>query len=79
MEKERVERMLALARRKREQGISESEQRLLDAMRQEYLRDFREGFARQLDNVYIEQPDGSYQKLRRKADADDAEDIEEDQ
>lgn len=68
MTKDRVEQMLALARRKREGGLNDSELTLLDALRQEYLRDFREGLAQQLDQVYLEQEDGSYRKLQKKQD-----------
>ncbi len=66
MDKERVQWMLELGRRKREEGLSEGEAQELDALRQEYLKDFREGFQQQLDNVYIEQEDGTYQKLEKK-------------
>lgn len=79
MDRERVEEMLTLARLKRTEGISESGQKRLDALRQEYLRDFREGFARQLEQVYIQQPDGSYQKLRRREDADDVIDADDEE
>ncbi len=66
MDKARVELMLSLARRKREEGISDEEQLELDALRQEYLSDFRDGFKQQLDMVYLQQEDGSYQKLQKK-------------
>lgn len=58
--------MLALARKKREQGITQEEARELDALRQEYLHHFRKGFQQQLDMVRVEQEDGSYLPLRRK-------------
>jgi uncharacterized protein YnzC (UPF0291/DUF896 family) len=67
MEKEIVERMLALARKKREEGpLTEQEGLELTALRQQYLEDFRKGFQQQLDNVYVQQEDGSYQKLQKK-------------
>lgn len=66
MTKDRVERMLGLARLKREGCLSDAELSELQALRQEYLRDFREGFARQLEQVYLEQEDGSYKKLEKK-------------
>lgn len=66
MDKERVSYMLSLARKKREQGISSAEQVELDDLRREYLTDFREGFSQQLDNVYLQQEDGSYVKLQKK-------------
>lgn len=68
MDKERVQAMLALARRKREEGLSAQELEELDALRQEYLRHFRAGFRQQLDMVRVEQEDGSYLPLRKKSD-----------
>ncbi|MHC1785685.1 MAG: DUF896 domain-containing protein [Christensenellales bacterium] len=66
MDKERVALMLALARKKREASLEDHEQAQLDAMRQEYLADFRAGFKQQLDQVYIQQEDGSFEKLPQK-------------
>ena len=69
MEKDRVAYMLSLAKKKRESTISDAELLVLDELRREYLSDFREGFKQQLDQVYLQQDDGSYQKLIKK-DAD---------
>ena len=66
MDRETVAHMLALARRKRESTISRQESLELADLRQAYLADFRAGFSQQLDNIYVEQPDGSYQKLPQK-------------
>jgi len=70
MDKERVNYMLSLSRKKREQGITSAEQIELDDLRREYLADFRQGFQQQLDNVYLEQEDGSYKKLEKKQSPD---------
>jgi len=69
MEKDRVAYMLSLAKKKRESTISDAELILLEDLRREYLSDFREGFKQQLDQVYVQQDDGSYEKLKKK-DAD---------
>lgn len=69
MEKDRVAYMLSLAKKKRESTISDAELILLEDLRREYLSDFREGFKQQLDQVYVQQDDGSYEKLKMK-DAD---------
>ena len=69
MEKNRVAYMLSLAKKKRESTISDAELILLEDLRREYLSDFREGFKQQLDQVYVQQDDGSYEKLKKK-DAD---------
>jgi len=70
MDKERVDYMLSLSRKKREQGITSAEQIELDDLRREYLADFRQGFQQQLDNVYLQQEDGSYKKLEKKQSPD---------
>ena len=69
MEKDRVAYMLSLAKKKRESTISDAELVLLEDLRREYLSDFRQGFKQQLDQVYVQQDDGSYEKLKKK-DAD---------
>ena len=69
MEKDHVAYMLSLAKKKRESTISDAELILLEDLRREYLSDFREGFKQQLDQVYVQQDDGSYEKLKKK-DAD---------
>lgn len=66
MEKDRVAYMLELAKKKREGTISDAELLLLSDLRIEYLSDFRDGFKQQLEKVYLQQEDGSYQKLRKK-------------
>ena len=67
MEKDRVAYMLSLAKKKRESTISDDELVLLEDLRREYLSDFREGFKQQLDQVYVQQDDGSYEKLKKKS------------
>ncbi len=66
MDKDTVAHMLSLARKKRESALSEQEILELTELRQAYLSDFRAGFRQQLDNIYVEQHDGSYQKLQQK-------------
>lgn len=66
MEKDRVAYMLSLAKKSRESTISDAELLVLEDLRKEYLSDFREGFKQQLDYVYLQQEDGTYQKLQKK-------------
>lgn len=70
MDKERVQHMLALGKKKQEGCLSEEELQELTALRQEYLADFRRGFKQQLNHVYIEQEDGSYKQLQQKSTID---------
>ena len=73
MDKERVAYMLSLSRKKREQSLSSAELIELEDLRREYLADFRDGFRQQLDNVYLQQEDGSYKKLEKKQTPDNKE------
>ena len=66
MDKETVRHMLSLARKQRESSLSGEEALELAALRKAYMDDFRAGFKQQLDQIYVEQDDGSYQKLQQK-------------
>ena len=73
MDKDRVTYMLSLSKKKREDAISNAELTELEDLRREYLAAFREGFLQQLDNVYVQQEDGSHKKLEKKSPADNQE------
>ncbi|MBE6824804.1 MAG: DUF896 domain-containing protein [Ruminococcaceae bacterium] len=47
-----------LAKKKREQGLTEQEQKLQKELYKEYLAQFRSNFKNQLNNVDVEYPDG---------------------
>ena len=66
MDRETVRHMLSLARKQRESSLSGEEALELAALRKAYMDDFRAGFKQQLDQIYVEQDDGSYQKLQQK-------------
>lgn len=70
MEREKIARINELARKKREQGLTEEELQEQQALRQEYLRDFRENMQAVLEDVRVEQEDGSYKALEKKPNAD---------
>lgn len=48
-----------LAVKKREQGLTEQEQKLQKELYKEYLTQFRSNFKQQLGNVDVKLPDGS--------------------
>ncbi len=48
-----------LAAKKREQGLTEDEQKLQKELYKEYLKQFRSNFKQQLGNVDVKLPDGS--------------------
>ncbi len=63
---ERVARINALARKKREEGLTDGELAEQAALRAEYLRDFRQNMDAMLSNVVVERPDGTLGPLRKK-------------
>ena len=61
---ELLEEINYLAKKKKEQGLTEEEQKRQQELRQEYLKGFRAKFKTQLDNVEVEYPDGTVKTLK---------------
>ena len=67
MTDERILRLNELARKYKSGGpLTEAELQERDALRKEYVAAFRESLKAQLDNTYIETPDGRRTQLRPK-------------
>ena len=72
MEKAKIDRINALAKKAKAIGLTEREAAERDALRKEYLADMRAAFKQQLDNTYVQTTDGAkipyaeYAKLNRK-------------
>ncbi len=66
MQKELIEQINALARKRKAEGLTQEERSEQAELRRQYLKAFREGMEAQLDQVWLEQEDGSYEKLRKK-------------
>lgn len=67
MDKQQIDRINQLARKKKAEGLSPQELEEQRVLRLAYLKAFREGFASQLDNVWIQDEDGIYEKLQKKS------------
>lgn len=72
MEKAKIDRIneLAAIAKKRELTIEERAER--QALREEYLADWRAGAIAALESVRIQEPDGSIHPLRKKGEGEKA-------
>ncbi len=61
-----MERINELARKKKAEGLSEEELLEQARLRTQYLQEFRAGMQATLEQIWIENEDGVYEKLRRK-------------
>lgn len=59
MEKSKIDRINALAKKAKAIGLTERETAERDALRKEYLADMRAAFKQQLDSTYIQTADGA--------------------
>lgn len=66
MENSKLQRINELARIKRERELTAEETAERDALRKEYLDEWRKGAIEVLENTYIQTPDGKKHKLQRK-------------
>lgn len=66
MENSKLQRINELARIKKERELTAEETAERDALRKEYLDEWRKGAIEVLENTYIQTPDGKKRKLQRK-------------
>ena len=66
MEREKIERINELARKKKTVGLTEEELAEQAALRKEYLDGWRENMKQMLDGIVIQRPDGTREKLPKK-------------
>lgn len=59
MEKSKIDRINALAKKAKAIGLTERETAERDAFRKEYLADMRAAFKQQLDSTYVQTADGA--------------------
>jgi len=60
---EKIDRINALARKAKAEGLSEEEKAEQAALRREYIDSFKQSLVGQLENTYVLRPDGSKEKL----------------
>ena len=68
MDAESIARINALAKKKREKGLTPEETAEQQRLRAQYLEEFRRGMEQTLQNVRIKEPDGTLTPLVKKAD-----------
>ena len=66
MEKEKIERINALAHLAKERELTAQELSERDTLRKEYIEEFRRNTISVLENTYIVTPDGKKHPLPRK-------------
>lgn len=66
MENSKLQRINELARIKKERELTAEETAERDALRKEYLDEWRKGAIEVLENTYVQTPDGKKHKLQRK-------------
>jgi uncharacterized protein YnzC (UPF0291/DUF896 family) len=66
MTKEKIDRINFLARKKKEEGLTESELQEQALLRREYIESYKQSLISQLENTYILEPDGTKKKVTRK-------------
>ncbi len=65
-QQERLARLNELAAKQKDGGLTEEEKKEQKALREEYRLAFRAAFRGVLENTYIQQPDGTRTKLKKK-------------
>ena len=63
MEKEKIDRINELARKKKADGLTEAEAAEQAELRQEYLKEYRENMKAILDGIVIQEQDGTRHPL----------------
>lgn len=66
MTKEEIARINELAKKSREEGLSDQEKDEQQALRQQYLKEFRGNFEAVLQGIKVQEEDGSVHPLTKK-------------
>ena len=68
MTDEKIQRINALAKKAKAEGLTEAEKQEQQTLRAEYVADFRKSLKAQLDNTVVINPDGTSYKLKQEKD-----------
>jgi len=66
MTQEKIDRINALARKQKSEGLTEDEKQEQAILRREYIESFKLSLVSQLENTYIVEPDGTKRKVKAK-------------
>ena len=66
MTEEHIQRINALAKKSREEGLTEAEKEEQAQLRKAYIAEFRQGMRGTLENIYIVDENGHKKKVERK-------------
>ena len=65
MTDEKIARINALAKKAKAEGMTDAEKKEQQALRSEYVAEFRNSLKAQLDNTVVINPDGTSYKLKQ--------------
>ncbi len=68
MTDEKIQRINALAKKAKAEGLTDEEKQEQQTLREEYVADFRRSLKAQLDNTVVINPDGTSYKLKQDKD-----------
>ncbi len=66
MTQEKIDRINALARKQKVEGLTEEEKKEQYTLRREYIDSFKQSLIGQLENTYVVEPDGTKRKVKAK-------------
>ena len=68
MTDEKIQRINALAKKAKAEGLTDEEKQEQQTLREKYVADFRRSLKAQLDNTVVINPDGTSYKLKQDKD-----------
>ena len=71
MTQEKIDRINALARKQRAEGLTDEEREEQFILRREYIDSFKRSLVSQLENTYVVEPDGTKRKVVRRGEDTD--------